>query len=86
MGIAVIMTIRSKLFCYIMQRRVVIPHQFFGTTYLSRLQDVHVACMEKKRMNRGVLVGKPDVNKLFGRPGSRWRILKSILKKRDGKA
>jgi len=41
--------------------------------------------MEKRRRNREVLVGKPQVKKLFERPGSRWGIiLKSILKEWDG--
>jgi hypothetical protein len=42
--------------------------------------------MEKMRMNREVLVRKPEVEKLSGRPGSRWGIIKSTLKKWDGKA
>jgi len=42
--------------------------------------------MEKRRINREVLVRKPEVKKLFGRPGSRRGILKPIFKKWDGKA
>jgi hypothetical protein len=45
----------------------------------------HVALMEEKGDIHGVLVGKPEGKRPFGRPRRRWKkILKWVFRKWDG--
>jgi hypothetical protein len=54
-------------------------HKLYSSPYIRQIKSRrirwagHVACMGEKMKVIRVLVGKPEGNKLFGRPKCRWK-------------